>query len=327
MQKRRLCLTWLFVWLFGVVHVAGAEEAPSAQDLQGRWIPSLTFDVLLSDWNETGTVDTFAQDCSVGIPVPNTNPVTYVCGPNLSGSASPEVSSVQYRVGLDLMTPRYQVGSMKLPRGWVFGGALINPIQSHPVVTRPEDGKFVPRMPEQLVDQGFDPPFKGVAAQTDSRYLESGWFVGVGSVFEVPYRDSMFRFKVGVNYMRERVAITSRMALVGYGFIPDPQNPGGGADGYFTVRSRLASENQTYHFLGPIGEAEMVLVSGARLGLSLYGQAQFLWNLDTSPLIRVVESEFPNGEIGTTTFTYQPKDFSVRGAIGVRLSWNAGFGF
>mgnify|MGYP004327495785 CR=1 FL=1 len=177
----------------------------------------------------------------------------------------------------------------------------------------------------------------GVAAVIKSSYTEMGWFVGGGTVFELPYRDSMFRLKLGVNYLRERVSISSR--LVGVDTANGPSTPDGACthsydpipdplpDPCEVIRSGLGAKQKSYHYLGPIGELEMVLVPGERVSFSIYGQAQFLWNLDPSAVVMASDNKLRNGDILTSTFTYRPDDFAVRGAIGMRLSWRAGFGF
>ena len=296
-----------------------ADGDNGSRDVRDRWIPSLTFDVLLHDWEESGSLDTFLPDCSVAeeLPIPVTPPALE-CGASLSGSGSSAVSAVQYRLGLDLMSPRIDMLSFIFsPRAWVFGGILINPKQTHSVMKSPANGQFNPEFPENQIAAGFPPPFKGIVAEISSQYLETGWFVGLGSVFELPYRDSMFRFKVAVNYLRERVSVNARFSAAQGG----PYPPYGALDySYEAVRADLGQKRKAYHYLGPIGEIEMVLVPGSRLSFSLYGQVQFLWNLDPSAVVLTTEA---GG--GTSTFTYRPDDFAVRGAIGMRLAWRAGF--
>ena len=316
-QIASLCLVFL---LWSVP--AWADEASPADDLRDRWIPALTFDVLMHDWEEKGSLDTFLPDCSKqSVGEGDT------CLPSLSSSETSQTSAVQYRLGLDLMSPRIDFLSFIFsPRAWVFGGVLFNPKQTHAVMTSPSEGRFVPRQPESEVDSYFAPPYTGVAAELKSRYRETGWFVGVGSVFELPYRNSMFRIKVGVNYLRERVQINANLAAVKLTNL--------GVDGQpactnrdkpppcEVVRAALGFKNQMYHYLGPVAELEMVLVPGRNLTFSIYGQTQFLWNLDPSDV--VLET---NAGGGLSTFTYSPDDFAVRGAIGMRLAWAPRFGF
>jgi len=301
---------------------AWAEEASGSDGLRDRWIPALTFDVLLHDWEEEGSLDTSLPNCSIQSLGLEDN----VCKPSLSSSGKSQTSAVQYRLGLDLMSPRIDLLSFIFsPRAWIFGGILINPKQTHPVMTSPSDGRFVPRQPEDEVNNYAEPGYPGVAAEIRSTYRETGWFVGVGSVFELPYRNSMFRIKVGVNYLRERVQVEAKLAAVK---LTNSGEPGGPACTDRTlppcevVRASLGPKNQIYHYLGPVGELEMVLVPGRRFTFSIYGQTQFLWNLDPS---NVVLSTNAGGS--PSTFTYSPDDFAVRGAIGMRLAWAPRLGF
>ena len=315
-----LCLGFL---LWSVPAWAGATHAAD-DDLRDRWIPSLTFDVLLHDWEEEGSLDTPLADCSKYAPDSENIPCLY----SLSGSSESQVGAVQYRVGLDLMSPRIDFLSFIFsPRAWIFGGILINPKQSHQVMTRPNKGRFVPRQPEDEVKADFGPPLTGIAAEIQSGYLETGWFVGLGSVFELPYRNSMFRIKFGVNYMRERVRVDAQLAAVkgATNSVPgaDYCQPGGFTRPYVceVVRDQLG-KNKMYHYLGPIGELEMVLVPGKNITFSIYGQTQFLWNLDPSAIVFVSDVSDVK-----STYTYRPDDFAVRGTIGIRMAWAPRFGF
>ena len=315
-------IAWLCLGLLLWSVPAWSDQASIADDLRDRWIPSLTFDVLLHDWEEKGSLDTFLPDCSiqsVGLDGDT-------CLPSLSSSETSQVSAVQYRVGLDLMSPRIDLLSFIFsPRAWIFGGILISAQQTHPVMTSPSDGRFVPRQPEDEVDSYYQPGYPGVAAEIKSRYRETGWFVGVGSVFELPYRNSMFRIKVGVNYLRERVQINANLAAIKLTNPGQPEQPACTNQEITpceVVRAALGFKNQMYHYLGPVGELEMVLVPGRNLTFSIYGQTQFLWNLDPSDVVLVT-----NEGGGPSTFTYSADNFAVRGAIGMRLAWAPRFGF
>lgn len=322
----RIALLCLGLILWSVS--AWADEADAQDEYRDRWIPSLTFDVLLHDQTEGGSLDTPLLDCSEE----TVGDESSVCPKTLSRTESTTTSIVQYRLGLDLMSPRIDFLSfMFAPRLWLFGGALFNPQQTHPVMKSPSDARFPPNYPQDKVDSYFPPPYPGVGAEIRSRYTDMGWFVGGGTVFELPYRDSMFRIKVGVNYLRERVSINSKLVAVkatlpgvpGVGIctVPEPK-PDPLPAPCEVVRTNLGWKEQSYDYLGPIGELEMVLVPGSRVSFSIYGQAQFLWNLDPSAV--VMRSDAGNVN---STFTYLPDDFTVRGAIGMRLSWRAGFGF
>lgn len=82
-----------------------------------------------------------------------------------------------------------------------------------------------------------------------------------------------------------------------------------------------------YHYLGPIAELEMVLVPGKNITFSIYGQTQFLWNLDPSSLVLVSNVKTEDESYVKSTFTYRPDDFAVRGTIGIRMAWAPRFGF
>lgn len=306
-----------------------SEEVSEEKPLSARWITGLTFDVMLHTWEAEASVD---------------SPMS-----SLNVSQSSEFDAVQYQVGAELLTPRMNF-LPAAPRFWVYGGALVSPQETHSIA---QTGDFIPAEPEARYDRwsgparGFDPDprylpylyipdlsaeFPGQASRVKARYLEGGWYVGLGMVFELPYRESMIRLKPFVGYLRQRVEISGEVA----GVYPDantppvePPPPPYTSYPYTLFRATAPWKKQTEHFLGPGGEIELVLIPGSSLAFSIFGQAQFLWNLERETVFLEAENSVPTPGIPAriARFTYTPDSFVVRGVLGARLAWRGGFSF
>ena len=340
-MRARLVLIAAF-WLAPLLPSAAAwgEDPAADKPLRDRWVTGLTFDVMLHDREANAQVE------------------SSVPGPLFNDSQSvppPETTAVQYQVGLELMTPRMDF-LPAAPRAWIFGGALVSPQNTYTVL---QAGEFFPGMPETQLERWNQPDncyipspnpnaclpgpkntryvprdprgeldptaFLGQGSSVEARYLEGGWYLGLGAVFELPYQNSMVRLKPFVGYLRQRAEVSGER--VGVFVLEDPPPPNEYPFALFRTTSRW--QKQTQHFLGPGAEIELILIPGKSLAFSIFGQAQFLWNVSHSKIEVEGNRSVPAPGVPeqTATFSYTPDDFVVRGVLGARLAWRGGFAF
>ena len=227
------------------------------------------------------------------------------------------------QIGLDLMSPT--LGALPMsPRVVTFGGLQVSgPNEEEDVASA---GDFVDRPKvEAQVREGLvpNPRMPGVfpapetfnnGSMATSRRETLGWTFGLGLVFEIPRRpkeDPVLRLRPYVEYVGEQVEYRGKSVRV------TGQPFGVPRMGDYTIHYAAASEKETYHWLGPGIDAELVLGAFEAVTFSLFGKVGFLWNLTGDSV------SFADGE-GLGVYHFEVDDFTIRPGGGVRLAWRGG---
>jgi hypothetical protein len=301
----RVVVYFIVLWacLLGATSSAWSEVAEERKPLKERWIPGFSGGLVLFEDKIDGSIDStigFSDSDSIGNTVP------------------------RLQLGLDLLSPTIP----RLPFGLRvagFGGVQFSgPNEENESaaagefvsVSKVEDQIAQASIPNPARPGVFPPPesFSNQGSSLTSERRNVGWFLGLGLSFEFPDRDDKdpaLRLRPFVAYVGEQIDHQGQsLRVVG-------QPAGIPAVGEYTIEYESQSQLETYHYLGPGIDAELVLGSFEKTTVSFFARVSFLWNVGDS-------SATLNGPNGLGTYKVDVDDFRIRPGGGLRIAWRGG---
>ncbi len=319
----------LWTCLLGVVGSVWAEdETDKAQKpLSERWIPGISVGLILFDPKVEGTITGTTSNTSRFSDVSSTN-----------GDAT--VPRLQ--LGLELMSPALADTAFR-PRAVVFGGAqIMGPNERTSAAGAGSPFPVLSVVQEQIANagpslqngpnQGFFPDgvdFRQQGSVLSTEHEIAGWFFGLGMVFEYPGRDDedpALRIRPFVSYVGEQVHLDGRLiASEGQPFqqqIPTcPQvctpNPNPVIGTPYSIFQGSVSEKETFHYVGPGIDAELIVGSLEYATISLFATVSFLWNVGDSSITL-------NDATGVSSYNLKFERLTIRPGGGLRIRWRGG---
>ncbi len=172
--------------------------------------------------------------------------------------------------------------------------------------------------------------FEGQGSRLYASLQDPSWYAGLGIAFSVQTSGGMlFYIKPSVQYSLEKIDFRGKLTTVEETSPPgtvDPDPCGPGTDPRppappsppctrtFEVHRSNASSSTTDHSIGPGLEVAMAFQSFRPIRISIFAQARALWLISDS----TTSFTDPNG---IASYSVERDDLSIRGGVGIRLSW------
>jgi hypothetical protein len=175
--------------------------------------------------------------------------------------------------------------------------------------------------------RGRDLPFEfeGQGSWLDADLQDPSWYAGLGIAFSVPTTTGLsFSIKPSIQYSAEDVGFEGKLKVVDETSAPgtvDPELCGPNNDPptplcerTFAVRESRHAFDRSDHSIGPGLEVAMAFPSARRMRISLFAQVRTLWLVS-----KKTSSSTDLDDLAR--YSVERDGFSVRGGVGVRLSW------
>lgn len=274
------------------------------KDLRERWLPSVSLGVEVYEERGTGTlVATGLAPAGVGGEIESFDSRNLTALRLLGELSTPALFDEPVDVGLFELAPTV--------RAHLYAGTQIYPSRAFQSRITGRAGGLEGAVSAYLASRARNPSrpaqdpedFSGHGAAFESGSTNETWIVGLGGSYRHEYDSFDLKLRASLEYFGERVETEMSVRAL---LEPSPD--------LFEFINADLSTTRTYHNLGPSLELETIVKRAGSLGLSIFLQARYLWNVGD----RNLTLADPRGVVNAT---YRRPGARLRGGAGLRVHW------